>query len=61
MNYRSEAQKNKALDQTVEVIVVGSLLSLLLLLGTPLLGKLVDPSDGPTLKVIRESSATQRP
>ncbi len=41
-------------DGSVELIVIGSLLTLLLLLGTPILGKISGFSDGPTLQVIRE-------
>lgn len=61
LDYKPEAQKNKALDRAVEIIVLGSLLTLLLLVGTPLFGKFLSHPEGPSLQVIRAGETTQQP
>lgn len=41
-------------DGSIELVVIGALLTLLLVLGTPMLGKFTNSSEGPSLQVIRE-------
>ncbi len=49
-----DGHERSSADGSVEMIVIGSLLTLLLVLGTPILGKISGVDEGPSLQVIRE-------